>query len=95
LSKDEVANFPHRNVLIRALGQGETLEADIFTVPFPSPGYLVICSDGLWGVVNEQDVYRAVTEAPNLPRACQILVEMANAAGGPDNISVVIAQMIG
>jgi protein phosphatase len=95
LSKDEVANFPHRNVLIRALGQGETLEADIFTVPFPVPGHLVICSDGLWGVVNEQDVFRAVSEAPNLPRACQILVEMANAAGGPDNISVVIAQMIG
>ena len=52
LSKDEAATFPHRNVLIRALGQGESLEADVFTVPFPSPGYLMICSDGLWGVVN-------------------------------------------
>lgn len=95
LSKDEAANFPHRNVLIRALGQGEALEADIFTVPFPSAGYLMICSDGLWGVVNEHDVYRAITEAPNLHRACQNLVEAANAAGGPDNISVIIVQMIG
>ena len=42
LSKDEAENFPHRNVLIRALGQGESLEADIFTVPFPQPGYLMI-----------------------------------------------------
>jgi PPM family protein phosphatase len=95
LSKDEAVNFPHRNVLIRALGQGETLEADIFTVPFPSSGFLMICSDGLWGVVNEHDVYRAITESPNLHRACQSLVEAANAAGGPDNISVVIVQMIG
>ena len=95
LSKDEAANFPHRNVLIRALGQGEALEADIFTVPFPAAGYLMICSDGLWGVINEHDVYRAVTEAPNLHRACQSLVEAANAAGGPDNISVVLVQMIG
>ena len=95
LNKDEAANFPHRNVLIRALGQGEVLEADIFTVPFPFPGYLMLCSDGLWGVINEHDVYRAVTEAPNLHRACQNLVEAANAAGGPDNISVIIAQMIG
>ena len=95
LSKDEAANFPHRNVLIRALGQGEALEADIFTVPFPAAGYLMICSDGLWGVFNEHDVYRAVTEAPNLHRACQSLVEAANAAGGPDNISVVLVQMIG
>ncbi len=95
LSKDEAVNFPHRNVLIRALGQGETLEADIFTMPFPQPGYLMLCSDGLWGVVNEKDICRAVIEAPNLSRACQNLVEAANIAGGPDNISVVLAQLIG
>jgi protein phosphatase len=95
LSKDEVASFPHRNVLIRALGQGENLEADIFTIPFPQPGYLMLCSDGLWGVVNEKDIARAVIEAPNLPRACQNLVEAANMAGGPDNISVILAQLIG
>ena len=95
LSKDEVENFPHRNVLIRALGQGETLEADIFTIPFPQPGYLLICSDGLWGVVNEKDIIRIIGEAPNLHRACQSMVEAANSAGGPDNISVILAQIIG
>lgn len=95
LSKDEAANFPHRNVLIRALGQGETLEADIFTIPFPQPGFLMLCSDGLWGVLNEKDISRAVVEAPNMPRACQNLVEAANMAGGPDNISVVLVQLIG
>ncbi len=95
LSKDEAENFPHRNVLIRALGQGESLEADIFTVPFPQPGYLMICSDGLWGVLSEGDVFRMINDAPNLHRACQNLVEAANAAGGPDNITVILAQMIG
>lgn len=95
LSKDEAANFPHRNVLIRALGQGEALEADIFTLPFPTPGYIMICSDGLWNVVSENEIFRAISEAPNLHRACQNLVEAANAAGGPDNISVILAQLIG
>lgn len=95
LSKDEAANFPHRNVLIRALGQGEALEADIFTIPFPNPGYMMLCSDGLWGVINERDIFRSITDAPNLHRACQNLVEAANAAGGPDNISVVLIQLIG
>jgi protein phosphatase len=95
LSKDEVASFPHRNVLIRALGQGDNLEADIFTIPFPQPGYLLLCSDGLWGVVNEKDIARSVLEASNLSRACQNLVEAANMAGGPDNISVILVQMIG
>ena len=95
LSKDEAENFPHRNVLIRALGQGESLEADIFTIPFPQPGYLMICSDGLWGVLNENDIFRMIIDAPSLHRACQNLVEAANAAGGPDNITVILAQMIG
>jgi serine/threonine protein phosphatase PrpC len=95
LSKDEAANFPHRNVLIRALGQGESLEADIFTVPFPQPGYLMLCSDGLWGVVNDQDISHAIIESPSLHRACQNLVEAANTAGGPDNISVILVQLIG
>lgn len=95
LNSDEVDSFPHRNVLIKALGQGETLEADIFTIPFPQGGTLMICSDGLWGVVNDKDIFRIVSEAPNLHRACQQLVEAANAAGGPDNISVILSQLIG
>lgn len=95
ISEEEAENYPHRNVLYRALGQGEILEPDVFTVAFPQTGYLMICSDGLWGVVTDQDMHRMIIEAPNLQRACQNLVEAANAAGGPDNISVVIAQMIG
>jgi protein phosphatase len=95
LSRDEAENFPHRNVLIRALGQGEMLEADIFTIPFPQGGYLLICSDGLWGVISEKEIFRCISEAATLNRACQSLVDAANSAGGPDNISVVLAQMIG
>jgi len=95
LNKEEAANFPHRNVLIRALGQGEVLDADVFTVPFPRNGYLMLCSDGLWGVVADQDILRSITDSPNLHRACQNMVSAANIAGGPDNITVVLAQMIG
>jgi len=95
LSKEQAVSFPHRNVLIRALGQGESLEADIFTIPFPNSSILMICSDGLWGVISENDIIRIVTEAPNLHRACHNLVEAANVAGGPDNITVILAQLIG
>lgn len=95
ITPEEAANYPHRNVLYRALGQGEILEPDIFTLGFPQPGYLLICSDGLWGVISETDLVRVISEAPNLQRACQNLVNAANAAGGPDNISVILAQLIG
>lgn len=95
LNKEEAASFPHRNVLIRALGQGESLDVDVFTIPFPSQGTLMLCTDGLWGVVQEADLSRALMDAPNLQRAAQNLVTAANTAGGPDNISVVLVQMIG
>lgn len=95
ITPEEAANYPHRNVLYRALGQGEVLDPDIFTLGFPQPGQLMICSDGLWGVITEQDLVRAINEAPNLQRACQNLVNAANAAGGPDNISVILAQLLG
>ena len=95
LNKEDAANFPHRNVLIRALGQGEALETDVFTVPFPRNGYLMLCSDGLWGVVAEADILRAISDSPNLHRACQNMVDSANVGGGPDNITVVLAQMVG
>jgi serine/threonine protein phosphatase PrpC len=95
ISPAEAENYPHRNVLYRALGQGEILEVDVFTVSFPQAGYLMLCSDGLWGVVADRDINKIIREAPSLQRACQNLVEAANTAGGPDNISVIIAQMIG
>src|SRR5512141_132822 len=95
LNKEEAANFPHRNVLIRALGQGENLEVDIFTIPFPRNGTLMLCSDGLWGVIAEQEIVRALNDSTTLERACQNMVSAANMAGGPDNISVVLVRMIG
>jgi serine/threonine protein phosphatase PrpC len=94
ITSAEAAVHPQRNVLYRALGQGETLEPDVVTTPFPLGGYLMICSDGLWGVVPEEDMRRIIYEGPNMQTACQNLVAAANAAGGPDNISVVLAQLL-
>jgi protein phosphatase len=95
ITPEEAANYPHRNVLYRALGQGEILDPDIFTLGFPQPGFLMLCSDGLWGVVSEHDLVKSVVDAPNLQRACQNLITAANTAGGPDNISVVLVQLLG
>jgi PPM family protein phosphatase len=94
ISSDEAAIHPQRNVLYRALGQGEVLEPDIFTAPFPQSGTLLLCSDGLWGVLSEGNLFDIVVKAKDLPTACQNLVAAANEAGGPDNISVVLAQLL-
>jgi serine/threonine protein phosphatase PrpC len=94
ITPDEAAIHPQRNVLYRALGQGEFLEADILTAPFPQQGYLFICSDGLWGVVPDGEILRIISEAKNIQSACHTLVAAANAAGGPDNISAVMVKLL-
>lgn len=93
ISSEEAAIHPQRNVLYRALGQGEVLEPDIFTAPFPQPGYLLLCSDGLWSVIPESTLFNLVTTSKDMQTACQKLVAAANEAGGPDNISVILVQM--
>mgnify|MGYP001080713078 CR=1 FL=1 len=86
----EAAVHPQRNVLYRALGHGEPFEPEINTLPIPSGGYVMLCSDGLWGYVNEQKILQIIKENPHPELACQLMVEAANAAGGPDNISVIL-----
>jgi PPM family protein phosphatase len=94
ITSEEAAVHPQRNVLYRALGQGEVLEPDIFTTATPQPGYLLLCSDGLWGVLSENNLFNLVITAKDPRDACQKLVTAANDAGGPDNISVIVAQLI-
>lgn len=93
ISAEEAAVHPQRNVLYRALGQGEVLEPDIFTAPFPQSGYLLLCSDGLWSVLTDSTIFKLVNSSKDLQGACQSLVDAANEAGGPDNISVILAQL--
>lgn len=93
ITEKEAAVHPQRNVLYRAIGQGEPFDADVNTYLLPHPGFLLLCSDGLWGVVPEDQIHQIVTTAVTPSEACHQLVEAANAAGGPDNISVVIVQI--
>jgi protein phosphatase len=85
---------PQRNVLYRALGQNEPFRPDINTHNIPRPGYMLLCSDGLWGAVAEDEIYRIVQQAPNPSIACHQLIEAANNAGGPDNITAVLVQYL-
>ncbi len=94
ITEEEAFVHPQRNVLYRAVGQGEPFEPDINTFPMPHPGHLLLCTDGLWGVVPELEIYRIVSNAVSPSMACHELVEAANANGGPDNISVILVQSL-
>lgn len=92
LSEEEAASHPQRNVLYRAIGQGTNLEVDVVSHPIPSNGYMLICSDGLWGVVEEDDIQSIILKSSHPQVACEQLIQAANAAGGPDNITAVLVQ---
>jgi len=93
LTPEEAAIHPQRNVLYRALGQGEPFEPEIITAPLPQPGYLLICSDGLWGVVPENELGKMILSSSTPHQACQKMVDAANAAGGPDNITAILVRL--
>ena len=93
LTPEEASVHPQRNVLYRAIGQGANLEVDVLTHPLPKGGgHLLICSDGLWGVVPDENILRIVNNAPHPQIAAQQLVTAANSAGGPDNITVILVR---
>ncbi len=90
LTPDEMATHPQRNVLYRAIGQGANLEVDVVSHPVPHGGYVLLCSDGLWGVISDETIQRIIHTAPTPQSACEELVHAANAAGGPDNITALL-----
>jgi protein phosphatase len=92
LTEEEAAVHPQRNVLYRAIGQGATLEVDVFTYALEPGDRLLLCSDGLWGAVDEAEIWRLIQEASTPQQACTALVAAANAAGGNDNITVVLVE---
>lgn len=93
ISAEEATVHPQRNVLYRALGQGELFEPELISTTIPSPGSLLICSDGLWNVVDEQTISSIILTSVTPQQACQELVQAANEAGGPDNISVILVEL--
>jgi protein phosphatase len=95
ITEAEAQKHPHRNVLLKAIGQSEPVYPDVQTHQVPKSGHMMLCSDGLWGVVPEPDLYRCIASEADPAIACQHMVEAANKNGGPDNISVVLVKFQG
>lgn len=95
LTEEEAAVHPQKNVLYRAVGQKDLLEVDTYTETIQSGSRLFLCSDGLWGLVSDEQISEVLGNSAMTPQAaCETLVAAANAAGGHDNITAIIAEMI-
>ncbi len=83
---------PHRHVLTRALGVRRSVEADLAELTPTAGDVVVLCSDGLTGLVEDTEIASAVAANRDLERICEHLVGVANDRGGEDNITVVLVQ---
>jgi protein phosphatase len=93
LAPEDAERHPHRNVITRALGAEPVVEVDRVEVELADGDVLLLCTDGLTAYVPESVVRETVATAPGLQDAADALIGRANAAGGPDNTTVVLARM--
>ena len=93
LSPDEIAAFPHKNVIVRALGMKDTVQVDVH-VDAPRLGDVyLICSDGLSGMIKDDEMAEIAMSDRDLDVVCERLISTANKNGGLDNITVVAVRL--
>lgn len=93
LTAEEAEGHPQRSIITRALGPEAAVHPDAFTVPARDGDVYLLCSDGLSSMVPDPEVAAVLEEAPDLAAAARTLVDAANAAGGRDNITVVLLRL--
>jgi protein phosphatase len=96
LTQEEIDNFPHKNVIVRALGMKDTVKVDTrFEPPEVNDTYL-LCSDGLCGPVSDPEIATILSSHNgDLKETTSRLIERANENGGPDNITAVLVRWAG
>lgn len=94
ITEAELAMFP-KNVISRALGRAPSVEIDVRTEPIRAGDLYVLCSDGLCGLVDDDGISRCLAEEREPEKACQALIDAANAAGGTDNVTVIVIRIDG
>jgi serine/threonine protein phosphatase PrpC len=92
ITPEEAAVHPQRNVLYRALGQGEPFEPEIISTARPETGSLLVCSDGLWSIIGQDGLTTIFKSGVSPQDRCDRLIDAANDAGGPDNISAIVVE---
>lgn len=95
LTEAEAEASERRNIILQALGPDALVKVDLSWQPLQRGDVLIICSDGLSGLVRRDEIAKAVLEAPDVAATCSRLVALANERGGPDNITVVAVRFDG
>jgi protein phosphatase len=91
LTEEEAETFEHNNIILQALGTSDHVQVDLTFAELRAGDRLILCSDGLSGMVRNEDIRKILVGARSPAEASQVLIDRANANGGHDNITVVAA----
>jgi serine/threonine protein phosphatase PrpC len=93
LTDEALRHHPMRHVLTMAVGTTDELRVNSYLVEISAGDQVLLCSDGLHGVIDEKILRETLFSEKNLPEKCHYLVEAAKNSGGPDNVTVVLVQI--
>ena len=92
LDRADARNHPDKNIITRAVGAEDHVEPDFFTVELREGDTVLMCSDGLTNMLEDEEIRMIISGARDLVEKAERLVEAANANGGRDNISVILIE---
>ena len=95
ITPEQAKLFEHSNVILQALGVQEDVEVVLSTEVVRREDRLLLCSDGLVGVVPDEEIQEVITSSEKIEEAARRLIDLARAGGGPDNITVILAEIKG
>ncbi|MEX2324602.1 MAG: Stp1/IreP family PP2C-type Ser/Thr phosphatase [Nitriliruptoraceae bacterium] len=92
LTREQAANHPQRSVITRAIGVSPQVDVDSMTLELQPDDVLLLCSDGLTGVVDDETIAMYLRERMSPEETIDRLIALANSGGGPDNITVILLR---
>ena len=93
ITETEARSHPQKNLITRALGVEAQVRADVFELELKQGSYLLLCSDGLSNIVEDQELLFEVIHGGPAQECCQRLLDISLGRGAPDNVTVVLLQM--
>jgi protein phosphatase len=95
ITAEEARNHPHSNILLRTVGTERNVDIDIFRVELEPGDRLLLCSDGLWGEVDDPEIEAVLNSSDDNRVVSRELIRAAHMGGGKDNITVIVVSVPG
>ena len=90
ITAEEAKHHPNRNIITKAVGIEDEIEGDVCEISAENFDGILLCSDGLCGYVQSEDIFEVINGEKDAEKCCDRLIELSNAAGGHDNITAVV-----